>query len=709
MLSKKLVPQTYGNTLKDQAFNNSLLPNILSTIGPSKILMANHAACKLFGYSKKNMISKTTYSLFHIDKSSFKDLLKQRNREGQLIMNIPAIKKSGKVFPCQFSSAVFTDTDGIKRAISSIIDLSKSVATQKNIDISKEKIVANDILFAKSKQRNIDLKKEKIVADNIEHAKSKQKVIDDRKAKIVAVDIKLALEKSDSREKRNNEWIRSAGKISYDVMWDWNISSGEIYVGDSITEVFGYKVKNNHVQFKEFIRCLLPEEVKVLKERLIKVINSGKNSWHDTFHFKRLDGSVASATSRANIIRDLNGKATNLIGALQDLSNLVEKENALKDQYAIRQKERKGFLLAGKQSNVEIAVKNKLLTEFRENFKFVFNSSSDVLYDFDLKTGKIMISDNYESEFGYKIEKTMTPEKDWFSHVHQKDQKRITEEYLAVLKSDQIEWIAQTRFLRSDHSIANVWIRGLILRDNFGKLYRIIGCMKDISKQIVLEEKLQQEIQLREQQVAEAWSDAKSAERSEIGKELHDNVNQLLGASKLYIDMAKLGGNNSEMCLSRSSEYTLTAIEEIRKLTKGLTTDVIKNLGLEEAIKNICHDIMEVNAVKVSFSVENFKDESVDEKFKLNLFRIVQEQINNILKHAHATEVDIKLTQNKKSIILSISDNGIGFDTTLNKKGIGIANIKSRAATYKGTANFITSPAGGCVLRVTFPETDWSS
>jgi PAS domain S-box-containing protein len=706
MVSKKLVSQTTANTLKDQAFNNSLLPNLLSTIDPSKILMANPAACKLFGYSKKAIVSKSTFSLFEMDKSSFTDLLKQRNREGQLIINITAIKKSGRLFPCQLSSAVFTDTDGIKRAISSIVDLSKSTAAQKSIDVSKEKIVANDILFAKSKQRNIDLKKEKIVADDIEHAKFKQKVIDRRKEKIVAVDIKLALEKSDSREKKNNEWIRNVGEISYDVMWDWNISSGEIYVGDSITEVFGYKAKNNRVQLKDFIRCLLPEEMKILEKRLMKIIHSGKNSWNDSYHFKRFDGSIASVSSRANIVRDENGKATHLIGALQDVSNLLKMENELKDQYAINQKANEGFLLADEKRNDQMALKDRLLIEFRENFKFVFNSSSDVLYDFDLQAGKIIISDNYESEFGYKIEKTMTPEKDWFSHVHQKDQKQIAEEYLAVLKTDQIEWIAQTRFLRSDHSIANVWIRGLILRDDHGKAYRIIGCMKDISKQIVLAEKLQQEIQLKEKQIAEAMTDAKSTERSEIGKELHDNVNQLLGASKLYIDMAKLGGNNSEMCLSRASEYTLTAIEEIRKLTKGLTTDIIKNLGLEEAIENICRDTMEANPLKVSFSVKSFKDESVDEKFKLNLFRIVQEQLNNILKHAHATEVNIRLTQNKKSIILSISDNGIGFDTTLKQKGIGIANIKSRAATYKGTANFISYPGGGCVLCVTFSKTD---
>ena len=160
------------------------------------------------------------------------------------------------------------------------------------------------------------------------------------------------------------------------------------------------------------------------------------------------------------------------------------------------------------------------------------------------------------------------------------------------------------------------------------------------------------------------------------------------------------------MYLSRSSEYTLTAIEEIRKLTKGLTTDAIKNLGLCESIENVTRDTMEVNPVKISCALESFIEDSVNDKFKLNIFRIVQEELNNILKHAKATEVTISLSQNKKSIILSISDNGVGFDTGKKRKGIGIANIKSRAASYKGTADFVSQPGQGCVLTVTFPLID---
>jgi len=208
---------------------------------------------------------------------------------------------------------------------------------------------------------------------------------------------------------------------------------------------------------------------------------------------------------------------------------------------------------------------------------------------------------------------------------------------------------------------------------------------------------------LKEKQIAEAMEEAKETERSDIGKELHDNVNQLLGASKLYLDMAKRGKGNSKMYLKRSSEYTLMAIEEIRLLTSGLTTDTIKDLGLRAALENISKATMEMSLLKITCNLKSFQEKTVTHDLKMNIFRIVQEQLNNILKHAAATEVTLSLLQNKKSIILSVSDNGVGFDTGKKRKGIGIANIKSRAASYQGTADFVSQPGQGCVLSVSFP------
>jgi signal transduction histidine kinase len=180
-------------------------------------------------------------------------------------------------------------------------------------------------------------------------------------------------------------------------------------------------------------------------------------------------------------------------------------------------------------------------------------------------------------------------------------------------------------------------------------------------------------------------------------------VNQLLGASNLYIDLAKKGGKDTELFLSRSSEYTVTAIEEIRKLTRRLTTDIIDNIGLCKAIKNISRDTMETNPVNITCRLRTFEEKTVSEKLKHALFRIVQEQLNNILKHARATTVVISLSQNKTFVNLSISDNGIGFNTHKKSGGIGLQNIRSRVAGFNGMIEIISKPGNGCKLAVKLP------
>jgi signal transduction histidine kinase len=115
---------------------------------------------------------------------------------------------------------------------------------------------------------------------------------------------------------------------------------------------------------------------------------------------------------------------------------------------------------------------------------------------------------------------------------------------------------------------------------------------------------------------------------------------------------------------------------------------------------------MEVNPVKIKADLKNFKEQNINDKFKLNLFRILQEQLNNIMKHAKATDIAITLLQNEQSIIFSITDNGVGFDTLKKRSGIGIANMKSRVSAYNGRVDFVSKPGKGCALTVTFPFTD---
>jgi PAS domain S-box-containing protein len=222
-------------------------------------------------------------------------------------------------------------------------------------------------------------------------------------------------------------------------------------------------------------------------------------------------------------------------------------------------------------------------------------------------------------------------------------------------------------------------------------------------QQQLFEKEWQAAKKLKDIQIATAVTAAKQLERSDLGKELHDNVNQLLAASIIFMDLASRNEEHRNDHISRSSEYTRTAITEIRKLAKGLVNVAIDNAGLCVAIGKMTHDLMEVYPIKITCKMDDELNTRMSIKFNMDVFRIVQEQLNNIMKHAKASRVSIGLFQKGTDIILSIADNGIGFDTNQIAEGIGIINIKSRAAFYNGNAAFVSKPGKGCILTVRFP------
>ncbi len=118
---------------------------------------------------------------------------------------------------------------------------------------------------------------------------------------------------------------------------------------------------------------------------------------------------------------------------------------------------------------------------------------------------------------------------------------------------------------RKDGSLAFTVSGISIIRDESGTAIHLFGATKDVSILRKLEMKLKENMLLKEKNITKATDEAKDNERSDIGKELHDNINPLVDASQMYLHLSKQGGENSGMFLSRSAEYIITNIEEIRK------------------------------------------------------------------------------------------------------------------------------------------------
>lgn len=172
----------------------------------------------------------------------------------------------------------------------------------------------------------------------------------------------------------------------------------------------------------------------------------------------------------------------------------------------------------------------------------------------------------------------------------------------------------------------------------------------------------------------------------------------------MYIATAEKGTGNAGALLKQSSGFIYNAIEEIRKLSKALVTPLIKDFGLCKAIDGLIEDIQMNSTVHLDFFYGNFYEEDISYEFKLNIFRIVQEQMNNIIKHAQAKQVIIELYRDEK-IRLSIIDDGVGFDTGLKRNGIGLNNIQTRTELYTGSVEILSSPGQGCKVKIEYPLT----
>lgn len=231
----------------------------------------------------------------------------------------------------------------------------------------------------------------------------------------------------------------------------------------------------------------------------------------------------------------------------------------------------------------------------------------------------------------------------------------------------------------------------------------IYASAQDYTETYEIQEQLVQERISKEKKILEATLYGQEMERIEIGKELHDNVNQMLTTVKLYHEMALSKPDNYTGFISKATGILLSAIEEIRGLSKTLVAPGVNEVSLTDSVNELIATIAHGRDINIKFRASR-KNEDLPGKLKMALFRIIQEQLNNILKHANASEVTIQILRNNKSIQLAIKDDGNGFNVSEKKPGIGLKNIASRARCYDGIMKIDSAPGQGCTLTVLIPS-----
>ncbi|MBA9078424.1 MULTISPECIES: sensor histidine kinase [Rufibacter] len=185
-----------------------------------------------------------------------------------------------------------------------------------------------------------------------------------------------------------------------------------------------------------------------------------------------------------------------------------------------------------------------------------------------------------------------------------------------------------------------------------------------------------------------------------VGRELHDNLGQILSLVKLNLHDA----HNPEQ-VTFAKELVAGAIRDVRTLSKSLNTDWADEVPLPHLIQTELDKVERSSNLQTEFVHEEC-DCTIDSKNKLIVFRTFQESLNNILKHANATlvTVNLHLAEDQNTCTLEIADNGVGFDITGAAQGSGLSNIKKRMEAIHGQADISSRLESGTRIELKFPR-----
>jgi signal transduction histidine kinase len=211
--------------------------------------------------------------------------------------------------------------------------------------------------------------------------------------------------------------------------------------------------------------------------------------------------------------------------------------------------------------------------------------------------------------------------------------------------------------------------------------------------------------QIFQQEILNAKLEIQEQTLNSVSQEIHDNVGQVLSLAKIQVNLMSEKPHKDNETLASVKEHIGNALTDLRNIAKHLNSQFISHSTLEETISNQVEKINQLEFIQASFTVTG-EELTIDNQKKLIIFRIIQESIQNIIKHAKASKVDIHLEYAQPHFHLTITDDGIGFDKEQlppKSSGLGLQNIMSRAELIGGKASIESKIDKGTIITVSAP------
>ncbi|HLT25012.1 MAG TPA: PAS domain S-box protein [Ignavibacteria bacterium] len=334
----------------------------------------------------------------------------------------------------------------------------------------------------------------------------------------------------------------------------------------------------------------------------------------------------------------------------------------------------------------------KQLTMERSFIDTLIETVSALIVVQDVKGRIVRFNSMCEKVTGLKAENVLGKSL-WITTLMPKDQIPISKEiFRKLIKSgepidNEIFWISKKNGKRLIH-----W-SNTMLKNNLGEILYVIKTGIDIT-----------DSKNRERDLLNAVVEGQENERKRISRELHDGLAPLLSSVKNNLEVVapvvEELAEKHRSYFNDSVNQINYAMDEVRTISKDLMPRTLEDFGLVSALRELCERLERTGKLNVTFYKSGIT-KRLPADMETGIYRVVQELVNNAIKHSRASRINVQLIKHKKSVVCTVEDNGRGFDVSKSQtKGLGLRNIESRVKSMNGFSNFDSRPGNGTSVTV---------
>lgn len=452
------------------------------------------------------------------------------------------------------------------------------------------------------------------------------------------------------------ERFEIVARTSNDVIWDWDLESGTSWWSNGLSNLLGANHKTNVPNLTDLVH---PDDKAEVDALLSEALKSNESSWQAEYRMLHKDGTSIYVINRAFIIRDIRGRALRMIGAILDITLRKKAEAELK-----RSEEQ--YRLLFEQNPFPIWIYEP------KSFRFVaINDAAIIKYGYSEEEflNMTILDVRPEEDIPYVIENVNNAE----GHIYFEEWEHITKE----------------------GKVLTVEVSASQINYN-GKDCRLV-IINDITEQ-----------RKAEGMVISSLIEGEERERRRMARDLHDGLGQYLSAANLtfesLFDDILFQEELQKERYKHGIQLIKDAMKESRNISQNLLPKAIDDFGLALAVDSLVQELRKSTDISFVY-FHRIPEDELPEIVQINLYRIIQESLQNAIKHSGCSKISIQLIEDDGEIICTVEDNGKGIseESIKNSVGIGMGSLKTRVNAMSGTLDVSGQSGKGTVLTVVIP------